>query len=58
MAKRLGISTVAEGVETAEDERLIQMIGCDAGQGYLYSRPVIAADFDDKYMKKSGSRKI
>ena len=29
----LGISTVAEGVETPEDEQLIRSIGCDTGQG-------------------------
>lgn len=48
----LGISTVAEGVETPEDEQLIRSIGCDTGQGYLYSRPLSTADFDRKYMEK------
>ena len=50
MAGRLGIATVAEGVETPGDEELIRTIGCDYGQGYLYSRPISAADFDEKYM--------
>ena len=50
LAGILGISTVAEGVETEQDERFIKDIGCDAGQGYLYSRPVSAADFDKRYM--------
>jgi EAL domain-containing protein (putative c-di-GMP-specific phosphodiesterase class I) len=40
MARALGITTVAEGVETpAQAARLIEL-GCDAAQGYLYSRPV------------------
>jgi len=40
MARALGIATVAEGVETpAQAARLIEL-GCDAAQGYLYSRPV------------------
>ena len=47
---RLGISTVAEGVETPEDEQLIREIGCGVGQGYLYSRPLSAEEFDEKYM--------
>ena len=51
MAGCLGISTVAEGVETPEDEKLIQEIGLNIGQGYLYSRPLSADDFDEKYMK-------
>ena len=51
IAGRLGISTLAEGVETPKDEQFIRSIGCDTGQGYLYSRPLSAEDFDEKYMK-------
>lgn len=58
MAGQLGISTVAEGVETPDDETLIRNFGCDIGQGYLYSRPISAADFDEKYMKKADSRNL
>ena len=53
IAGRLGISTLAEGVETPEDEQLIRSIGCDTGQGYLYSRPLSAEEFDQKYMKSN-----
>ena len=38
LTRRLKIATVAEGVETQEDERLIRELGCDMGQGYFYSR--------------------
>ncbi|HJB15401.1 MAG TPA: EAL domain-containing protein [Candidatus Blautia excrementipullorum] len=51
LAGRLGISTLAEGVETPEDEQLIRTIGCDTGQGYLYSRPLSISDFNKKYME-------
>ena len=51
MARLLSIATVAEGVETAEDEGMIRALGCDFGQGYLYSRPVSAADFDRIFMQ-------
>lgn len=50
VAKSLHISTVVEGVETAEDEALIKALGCDLGQGYYYSRPISAAEFNKKYM--------
>ncbi|MFC6838696.1 EAL domain-containing response regulator [Xanthomonas theicola] len=40
MAQRLGLSTVAEGIETVEDWRLLQQLGCDLGQGYLLARPM------------------
>lgn len=58
MAGQLGIATVAEGVETPEDEQLVRAIGCDVGQGYLYSRPVSTSEFDEAYMKESGRRKL
>jgi len=44
LAHNLGLSTVAEGVETEEIlERLLEM-GCDLAQGYLISRPLSADD--------------
>lgn len=46
MAKKLGIKVIAEGVETENQDRLLKEFGCDFGQGYLYSRPVPAADFE------------
>jgi diguanylate cyclase (GGDEF)-like protein len=40
MARALGITTIAEGVETAEQRGRLIELGCEAAQGYLYSRPV------------------
>lgn len=51
LTKSLNISTVAEGVETEENESLIQSLGCDYGQGYFYSRPVSSKEFSEKYMQ-------
>ena len=58
IARQLSISTVAEGVETVEDERLIREIGCDFGQGYRYSRPVSADDFDRAFMDSPPPRRL
>jgi EAL domain-containing protein (putative c-di-GMP-specific phosphodiesterase class I)/FixJ family two-component response regulator len=44
MARQLGLVTVAEGIETMEDWRLVQACGCDIGQGYLMARPMPAGD--------------
>jgi diguanylate cyclase (GGDEF)-like protein/PAS domain S-box-containing protein len=41
----LGLSVVAEGVETAEQAELLKADGCDLMQGYLYGRPMPAQDF-------------
>jgi EAL domain-containing protein (putative c-di-GMP-specific phosphodiesterase class I)/FixJ family two-component response regulator len=43
MAQRLELVTVAEGVETLEDWRLLQEFGCSIGQGYLIAKPMPAA---------------
>ena len=46
IAKELGLQVVAEGVETVEQlEQLIAM-GCDYGQGYLFSRPIPPQDLE------------
>ena len=47
MAGALGIDTIAEGVETAEQARLLHRLGCRAVQGYLYARPVRADQLSD-----------
>jgi EAL domain-containing protein (putative c-di-GMP-specific phosphodiesterase class I) len=39
MAQALGLDTVAEGVETAEQAGLLVESGCGLAQGYLYDRP-------------------
>ncbi len=39
LASRLGITVVAEGVETAAQARLLDQAGCDAQQGYWLARP-------------------
>lgn len=42
LAHRLGLTVTAECVESAEQAERLRRIGCDTGQGWLYSRPVSA----------------
>jgi diguanylate cyclase (GGDEF)-like protein len=49
MAKSLGLVTVAEGVETAEQYELLKNMGCDQVQGYYFSVPLPADDFKTYY---------
>ena len=46
MAHALGMKVVAEGVETAQQRDLLAATGCDYAQGYWFSRPVSAPDFE------------
>jgi diguanylate cyclase (GGDEF)-like protein/PAS domain S-box-containing protein len=39
----LGLTTVAEGIETAEQAEYLRAGGCDQGQGYLFGRPAPSA---------------
>lgn len=52
LAKKLSIATVIEGIETEEQAAFVKSIGCDQGQGYLYSKPISAKDFTEKIMRK------
>ncbi|MBF0097236.1 MAG: EAL domain-containing protein [Magnetococcales bacterium] len=45
LAHSLGLSVIAEGVETADQLELLRREGCDEIQGYYYSRPLPPADF-------------
>ena len=46
LAKTLEVPTIAEGVETAEHLQALKDMGCDIAQGYYFSRPVPAAEFE------------
>jgi diguanylate cyclase (GGDEF)-like protein len=48
MARNLGVDVIAEGIETEDQRRRVERLGCAYGQGYLFSRPVpgdVAAGF-------------
>ena len=40
LARRFGLTTVAEGIETPHESHKLQGIGCDIGQGYLFGKPM------------------
>jgi len=40
LARNLGMEVITEGIETEEQHQQLKMLGCEYGQGYLFSRPV------------------
>jgi len=44
---QLGLRVIAEGIETREQLRLLRVMGCDAGQGYLFCAPVPLDELPD-----------
>jgi diguanylate cyclase (GGDEF)-like protein/PAS domain S-box-containing protein len=46
LASSLGMHTIAEGVETASQLAYLRLQGCDEVQGYYFSKPLLAAEFD------------
>jgi len=51
LAKRLGVKTVVEGVETKEQVDFVQKLKCDIIQGYYYSKPISKDEFEDYFNK-------
>jgi EAL domain-containing protein (putative c-di-GMP-specific phosphodiesterase class I) len=44
LAQHFGLKVVAEGVETTQQLKLLRSLGCEFVQGYLFSRPLSAAE--------------
>jgi diguanylate cyclase (GGDEF)-like protein/PAS domain S-box-containing protein len=53
MAKTLGIKTIAEGIERPTQRAIMKKLGCEIGQGYLYSKPLPYNEFLDFISSKS-----
>ncbi len=50
LSKNLGFDVVAEGVENEEQAKILQHTGCDTLQGYLFSKPLQAEDFEAYFL--------
>jgi PAS domain S-box-containing protein len=47
LGQSLGLTTVAEGVESEKQDEMLRWLGCELGQGWLYGRPVSAASLPE-----------
>jgi EAL domain-containing protein (putative c-di-GMP-specific phosphodiesterase class I) len=51
MSSTLGAQTVAEGVETIGELAVVEELGINEAQGYLFSKPVPTAEFENTFLK-------
>jgi diguanylate cyclase (GGDEF)-like protein len=49
MARSLGLSVTAEGIETQAQQTWMQHLGCESAQGFLFARPMSAEDFVNEF---------
>ena len=49
MSPTLGVSVVAEGIETAEQLKVLLNLGCNVGQGYHFDKPLFADELVSRY---------
>lgn len=56
LAKLLGYTSIAEGVETKQQAEFLLETGCHGVQGFLYGRPVTAEEFENFYLNDTVKR--
>ncbi|MCY7331211.1 MAG: EAL domain-containing protein [Pseudanabaena sp. CAN_BIN31] len=51
LSNQLGLAVIAEGIETKEQLKWLQNIGCQYGQGYLFNKPLPASEVEKIYLR-------
>ncbi len=54
LGRKLGLTVIAEGIETVEQHRKLRDLGCELGQGYLFARPMPAAEMASRWRAAGG----
>jgi EAL domain-containing protein (putative c-di-GMP-specific phosphodiesterase class I) len=56
LGQQLGLSVIAEGIETPQQLEWLKYLGCEFGQGYLFSKPLPATEIEAIYLNNSRSK--
>ncbi|MEO1125994.1 MAG: EAL domain-containing protein [Cyanobacteria bacterium J06639_16] len=51
LSNQLGLITVAEGIETSQQLQRLQQLGCQLGQGYLFSKPLTPPEIESHFLQ-------
>ena len=52
LSRAMGLSVIAEGVETEEQREFLARLGCHSYQGYLFGKPLPAEEFEKLWMSR------
>ncbi|HLO47026.1 MAG TPA: EAL domain-containing protein [Kamptonema sp.] len=52
LSNQLELAVIAEGIETTQQLQWLQQLGCEFGQGYLFSKPLAAAEIERVFLTK------
>ncbi|MDJ0588895.1 MAG: EAL domain-containing protein, partial [Pleurocapsa sp. MO_226.B13] len=53
LAHKLGMNTIAEGIETEEEKEILQGFNCEYGQGYFFAKPLSKEDATELFVKQT-----
>jgi len=56
MGRALNMEVIAEGVEDDSEKQVLEQLGCDQAQGYLYSRPVPVSEITTQLLREISER--
>jgi len=51
LSKKLELKTICEGIETEEQMKVLEMLDCDYGQGFIFARPMKESEFREKLLR-------
>lgn len=51
MSRDIGLDIIAEGVETLDQARFLEKCGCDSAQGFYFSKPISASEFEKRLIE-------
>jgi EAL domain-containing protein (putative c-di-GMP-specific phosphodiesterase class I) len=54
LARALNLTTTGEGIETPSQQEHLRALGCDAGQGFLFARPIPAREIEELLVGNAG----